>query len=119
MYNMYDTTGRGNVMDNRTIAKRLTGYAKFLESRHQSLYRVQAYRRAAETVLGLERPVEEIVANEGRKGLQALPGIGSRLSEAIEDLIRTGDIQPPQPKKAKEPVRTLFGLSDYLSPMAS
>ena len=106
-------------MDNRTIAQRLTGYAKLLERRHSSLYRVQAYRRAAETVLGLERPVEEIVANEGRKGLQALPGIGSRLSEAIADLVRTGEIQPPQPKRTREPARSLFGLTDYLSPMAS
>lgn len=106
-------------MDNRTIAQRLTGFAKLLEDKRGNLYRIQAYRRAAETVLGLDRPVEEIVANEGRKGLQALPGIGSRLSEAIEDLIRTGDFHPTQARKTKQPGRTLFGLTDYLTPAAS
>jgi DNA polymerase (family 10) len=77
-------------MDNRTIAQRLLDYAQYLEAREANLYRVRAYRRAAETVLSLERPVSEIVASEGRTGLERLPGIGSHLSFTLEDLVRTG-----------------------------
>ena len=79
-------------MDNRTVARKLLDAAHLLEERHANLYRVQAYRRAAEMILGLDRPVEDLVAGEGRRGLKQLPGIGGRLSEKIEKLVRTGEI---------------------------
>ncbi len=103
-------------MDNRTIAERLTGFARFLETKRSNLYRVQAYRRAAETVLGLDRPVEQIVAEKGRKGLQTLPGIGSQLSFTIENLVRTGELRTLQRKpRKKAETPNLFRLSAYLS----
>ena len=77
-------------MDNRTIAQRLTEYADYLASKRSNLYRVQAYRRAAETILGLDRQVEDIVAAEGRKGLQSLPAIGPNISFTITNLVQTG-----------------------------
>jgi DNA polymerase/3'-5' exonuclease PolX len=55
------------------------------------MYRIRAYRQAAQTVLGLDRPVEAIVAETGRQGLRRLPGIGSSLAEKIECLVRTGE----------------------------
>jgi len=81
-------------MDNRTIAEKLTGFAHYLESRRKNLYRVKAYRRAAETVLGLDEPVEAIVARAGRKGLEILPGIGRHLSGTIAKLLETGLVRP-------------------------
>lgn len=78
-------------MDNRDIARRLLDYANYLEGRETNVYRVRAYRKAADTVLRLERPVEEIVLQQGRDGLEALPGIGSHLSFTLESLVRTGD----------------------------
>jgi DNA polymerase/3'-5' exonuclease PolX len=80
-------------MDNYTIAQRLTAYAHHLEESAPSLYRSRAYRRAASTLLGLDRPAAEIVAAEGRKGLQALPGIGAHLAYTIEELVRTGEFR--------------------------
>jgi DNA polymerase (family X) len=80
-------------MDNRAIAKKLTDHAHLLESRRESLFRIVAYRRAAETVLGLDEPVENIVARLGRKGLQALPGIGRHLSYTIESLIQESGVR--------------------------
>jgi hypothetical protein len=80
-------------MDNRTIAQRLVEYANYLESQEMNVYRVRAYRKAAETVLRLERPLEEIVNREGRAGLEALPGIGSHLSFTLEGLVRTGEFR--------------------------
>jgi DNA polymerase/3'-5' exonuclease PolX len=75
-------------MDNRAIAQRLTDRAHILESRKESLFRIMAYRRAAETILGLDEPVENIVARLGRKGLLSLPGIGRHLSYTIESLVK-------------------------------
>jgi hypothetical protein len=78
-------------MDNRSIARKLLDYANYLDGPEASVYRVRAYRRAAETVLSLVRPVSEIVAAEGRKGLESLPGIGRRLSYTLDSLAATGE----------------------------
>jgi DNA polymerase/3'-5' exonuclease PolX len=80
-------------MDNRSIANRLIDYAHHLEAREASLYRIRAYRRAAETILRLDRPAVEIVAENGQRGLRALPGIGAHLSYTIDTLARTGQFR--------------------------
>src|SRR5262249_4759481 len=80
-------------MDNRTVAQRLLDHADYLETQEANLYRVRAYRQAARTGMGLTQSVAEIIANDGRKGLEALPGIGSHLSFAIESLVRTGELR--------------------------
>jgi DNA polymerase (family 10) len=79
-------------MDNVTIAQRLIGMAHELEGQRSNLYRVRAYRRAAETVLNLDRSVEDIVTESGRTGLSELPGIGSSLSDKIARLVQTGEV---------------------------
>ena len=79
-------------MDNRTVARQLLNLAHSLEENHASIYRARAYRRAAETILGLDEPIEEIVSHSGRQALKKLPGIGVRLSAKIETLVRTGEI---------------------------
>jgi DNA polymerase/3'-5' exonuclease PolX len=81
-------------MNNITIANRLTAFADALGQHGSELYRRRAYRGAAETLLRLERPAADILAQSGRKGLAALPGIGNSLAAAIEQLIRTGDFTP-------------------------
>jgi DNA polymerase (family 10) len=80
-------------MDNHTIAQRLREYANYLESQEMNVYRVRAYRRAAETVLTLDRPLTEIVEREGRAGLEALEGIGPHLSFTLEGLVRIGEFR--------------------------
>jgi hypothetical protein len=91
-------------LDNRTIANKLLEYANFLEARDASLYRVRAYRRAAETITRLDRPVTEIVATEGRAGLETLPGIGRHLSYTLDALVATGEF------------RTLDSIGGHIDP---
>jgi hypothetical protein len=91
-------------MDNLGIAKRLLDHATYLEGQDANIYRVRAYRQAADTVMALERPVADIISTEGRKGLEELPGIGSHLSFAIESLVRTGEL------------RTLNGEDGHVDP---
>src|SRR5947209_1983236 len=83
----------GIAMDNRQIAQKLLAYAEYLEAREANLYRVRAYRRAAETILALDRPLADLVAAEGRTGLEELPGIGSHLSYTLEEIVRTGEFR--------------------------
>jgi DNA polymerase/3'-5' exonuclease PolX len=80
-------------MDNETIARKLNEYATYLEGEESNVYRVRAYRRAADTVRALQRPLTEIVVKEGRGGLEALPGIGTSLAYTIEGLVKTGEFR--------------------------
>jgi hypothetical protein len=80
-------------MTNATIAEKLTEYANYLEAREANVYRVRAYRQAAQTILGLDRQVRDLLVAEGRAGLEALPGIGAHLSYTIESLMKTGEFR--------------------------
>ena len=60
-------------MDNRIIAQRLREYANYLDSQEMSVHRVRAYRRAAETVLGLEQPLAEIYTTQGARDSRPCP----------------------------------------------
>src|SRR3954464_3551428 len=63
--------GRVGIMDNRTIEHRLRQHAKELENEGGNLYRVRAYRQAANMVSLMEEPLEQIWAVRGRRGLRA------------------------------------------------
>jgi DNA polymerase (family 10) len=78
-------------MENAMIARRLAEHARTLEGQGDNLYRIRSYRRAAQTVLGLERPVCQLIEEDAGAVLQTLPGIGSHLAFTIEHLVRTGE----------------------------
>jgi DNA polymerase (family 10) len=75
---------------NAAVAARLEELAALLESQGANRFRVDAYRRAADLVRGLERPVGEILRAEGLMGLERLPTIGTTIARAIRDLVETG-----------------------------
>lgn len=81
--------GEGNER-NLKIADKLREAADILESQGAGRFRVNAYRRAADTVAGLTRGVAEIFDQEGVEGLMALPTIGESIAGAIAQMIRTG-----------------------------
>jgi DNA polymerase (family 10) len=98
-------------MDNHAVAQKLMDYAQYLEAREANLYRVRAYRRAAETVLSLERPLAEVVADKGRAGLEELQGIGSHLSFTLEEMVRTGEFRTLNPDGGRiDPEQVLLSL---------
>ena len=75
---------------NRRVAELLRQYAALLEQQGGSPFRVNAYRRAAETVDSLEVDLDDLMAREGTDGLLALPHIGSGIAAAIQEILRTG-----------------------------
>jgi putative hydrolase len=75
---------------NQQIAARLREAAELLEQQQANPFRVSAYRRAAETVAGLDDDVAAILEREGIEGLDKLPGIGRVLAQAIAQMTRTG-----------------------------
>ncbi|RKQ84598.1 DNA polymerase/3'-5' exonuclease PolX [Brockia lithotrophica] len=72
-------------MDNLEIAWVLSRIADYYEILGESAFRVNAYRRAAETVERLDRPVAEV--------LEDLPGVGKSIRAVIEELLTTGESQ--------------------------
>jgi DNA polymerase (family X) len=74
-------------MTNNDVARQLQKHARQLAERYGNLYRIRAYRRAAQTVLGLDRPVVELHKWE----LEVLPGIGDHLAVTITHYARTGE----------------------------
>jgi hypothetical protein len=55
---------------NLDIAARFDEVAQLLAEQRASRYRIEAYRRGAETLRGLPRPVSDIVRDEGVAGLE-------------------------------------------------
>jgi DNA polymerase (family 10) len=75
---------------NQDIAERIKEAAILLESQGADVFRVGAYRRAADAVAHLDRPVSDILADQGIEGLDAIPGIGPSLAGALAEMVRTG-----------------------------
>jgi hypothetical protein len=75
---------------NEEVARRLEKAAELLEERGENLFRVRAYRVAADTVRRLPRQAADILAGGGRRALMELRGIGERLSVTLEQLLLTG-----------------------------
>ena len=76
--------------ENRQIADWLRQAADLLAAQGANPFRVSAYRHAADTVARWPESVAAIHAREGRKGLDALPGIGEGLANAIAEMLTTG-----------------------------
>ena len=75
---------------NELLADKLREMADVLEVQHEVGYRIAAYRRAAKTLLKLEKPIDAIVRDEALKGVVELPGIGRGIGTAIVEIVTTG-----------------------------
>jgi DNA polymerase (family X) len=75
---------------NDLVAERLDEVAQLLEEQRANPFRVQAYRNAARTLRELDRPVGEILEEQGIDGLDRLPSIGPALARAISQLVTSG-----------------------------
>ena len=67
-------------MQNADVARGLDTIATLMELKDEAYYRVLGYRRAAESVLALGRPVLEV------EDLKELPHVGATLATVIRDL---------------------------------
>ncbi len=77
-------------MTNKDIAQLLERTADLLQIKGEVIYKILAYRKAAESLMGLGRDVRE-VHREGK--LEEIPGVGKAIAEKIAELIETGELQ--------------------------
>ncbi len=78
---------------NGSIADALREMAVLLEAQADNPFRVAAYRRAGDTVAQLETPLRDLHERSGQAGLEALPGVGTRIAGAIIEMLETGHWQ--------------------------
>src|SRR5262250_1168244 len=76
-------------MDNQQIARILRETAQLLEIDGAIIGRYRSYEKAAELISGLTDSIEQL-AKEPEK-LKELPGIGDRMVEHLNEILKTGD----------------------------
>jgi DNA polymerase (family 10) len=95
-------------MQNLDVARTLDTLADLLEIKGENPFRIRAYRNAVNTVNSLSRPLTAMVA--AGEDLTELPGIGERVAEHIEELLKTGTITRLEELSAEVP-KTLIDLT--------
>ena len=90
-------------MKNQQIAKIFTEIAELLELKEENIFRVRAYRRAAQNIDGLPRDVAALSEEE----LAAIPGIGKDLTGKIHEYLATGKIAKHEELKKEVPAGVL------------
>ncbi|MDT4967388.1 MAG: polymerase [Acidobacteriota bacterium] len=81
---------RAKRMDNQAIAERFKRLATLMEIRGDDPFRIRSYRNGAEVIETWPTPLEKIAAENGVKGLQALPGIGKAIAGKTIELLEKG-----------------------------
>jgi len=94
-------------MRNEEVARVFERVADLLEIKGESVYRVLAYRRAAETLRGYGRDLEEVWK---AGALREIPGVGEAIAAKIDELLRSGRLEYFEKLKGEVPET----LSDLL-----
>ncbi|HKW33819.1 MAG TPA: DNA polymerase/3'-5' exonuclease PolX [Candidatus Acidoferrum sp.] len=76
-------------MDNKQIARILRDTAQLLEIDGAIIGRYRSYEKAAELIDSLPESVEQLVKEPEKLG--ELPGIGERMVEHLQEIVKTGD----------------------------
>ena len=77
------------IMTNAEIAKVFQDIADRLARKKESIFKIRAYQKAAQSIEGLAEPVAKLAA-EGR--LREVPGVGEAIAKKITELITTGKL---------------------------
>jgi hypothetical protein len=95
-------------LTNGQVANRLEEIAGLLETQNANVFRVRAYRAAAQLVRSHPQPIHILLKTDGLEGLTRLPGIGQSLARTIERLVFTGRLGLLERLRGEgEPVRLL------------
>src|SRR5882724_3657491 len=76
-------------MDNKSIARILRETAELLQIDGAIIGRYRSYEKAAELIAGMPESIEQMAQDPDR--LQELPGIGERMAEHVQEILKTGD----------------------------
>jgi DNA polymerase (family X) len=86
-------------MKNQQIAKIFDEIAELLDLKGENVFRVRAYRRAAQNIDGLPKDV----ATLSREEMESIPGIGKDLAGKIQEYLTTGKVAQHEELKKQIP----------------
>jgi len=95
-------------MKNQQTAAIFRNLAAHLEMKGESLFRIRAYRKAAQVINELTEDIEAVAA---RGDLKGLPGVGKDLAAKIQEIIQTGTLALYEQMKKEIPPVLLSFLS--------
>jgi len=105
--------------DNEDIAGLLEQVADLLEAQDGDVYRVRAYRKAADTVRSQTESMAAILDEQGRQGLVRLPAIGKSIAATIDEFVHTGRLGLLDRLEGEVSPEDLFttvpGIGDHLA----
>ena len=95
---------------NEEIAELFENMATLLEMKCDTIFKIRAYQRAARTIGQLPFPLEQAV--EDGMELKSIPGIGTAISNKIQELVNTGRVETYERLKGELPdgVLTLMNV---------
>ncbi|HJW91754.1 MAG TPA: DNA polymerase/3'-5' exonuclease PolX [Anaerolineales bacterium] len=94
-------------MNNRELAETFNRIADLLEIKGEVIYKILAYRKAADSLLNLGRDVNEY-RRDGK--LTEIPAVGKAIAEKIDELLSTGSLEFYEKLSAEVPP----GLAEML-----
>ena len=86
-------------MKNQQIAKIFSEISELLELKGENVFRIRAYRRAAQNMDNLSKDVSTL----SREELESIPGIGKDLAGKIHEFLETGKIAKHEELKREIP----------------
>jgi DNA polymerase (family 10) len=88
-------------MQNKEVARVLYEIADLLELRDENAFKVRAYRRAAQSIETMSKPVEDFYKEDK---LGDIPGVGAGIAEKITEFLETGRSKYLDSMKKKMPM---------------
>jgi DNA polymerase (family 10) len=92
-------------MDNKTVSRILRETAELLQIDGAMIGRYRSYEKSAEMIAGMHESIEQIAQDPAK--LTELPGIGDRMAEHIQEILKTGDYSLRQKLLKKFPATLL------------
>jgi DNA polymerase (family 10) len=86
-------------MKNQQVAKIFNEIAELLELKGENVFRIRAYRRAAQNIDGLSKDVTTL----SKEDLTSIPGIGADLAAKIQEYLSTGKVAKHEELKNEIP----------------
>src|SRR4051812_46627228 len=96
------------MMTNYEIARLFSQLADLLEVQGENVFKLRAYRKAADMIEGLTESLESLAQ---RGELESVPNIGKAIAGKIDEVVRTGKMELLEETRAKVPV----GLPEVLN----
>ncbi len=92
---------------NRQLAKIFDRIADFLEFKGDSIYRINAYRKAARVIKDLPKDIEELYR---QNSLRSIPGIGEKIASKIEQYFEEGTVKKYEELRREVPEELMILL---------